>query len=150
MTYKNRRCGPTDAKDVRKAFEQYLPAKRNLAESLRARARILEAAADLRSPAANEVARGTAVSDPVFNAVIGSQQALRQVDINIAECRQQMDYAEWLLSLSEDSSHKFALRLRFFEGLSVMQAASEMNVSETTVKTCVRLACEAIALKVGG
>jgi len=60
-----------------------------------------------------------------------------------------MDYAEWLLSLSEDPAHKSALRLRFFEGLSVMQAASEMNVSETTVKTCVRLACEAIALKVG-
>ena len=60
-----------------------------------------------------------------------------------------MDYAEWLLSLSEDPAHKSALRLRFFEGLSVMQAAAEIGASEATVKNYVQLACVAIAQKVG-
>lgn len=123
-------------------------AKRNLAESLRARARILEESADLRSPGINDGSRSSVIPDPVPDAVIGAQQALRQVDANITKYRGQMDYAEWLLSLAEDPNHKEVLRLRFFEGKSAERAAAIMSVAPATMKKYTQQAWEAIAFTV--
>ena len=122
----------------------------NLKEAITEKEQLLRRIASLRSPNLDGLPRGNRISDPTARAVLDNEELLKQADEHIVRYQQDILRAEYLWLLPDRPECKQVLRLRFFEGLSVLQAASEMDISEATTKMYTRAAFEAIAAKTQG
>ncbi len=135
------------AKEARAIFEGYRGAQANLKEAITEKEQLLRRIASLRSPNLDGQPRGNRISDPTACAVLDNEELLKQADAHIERYQQDILRAEYLRLLPDRPECKQVLRLRFFEGLSVLQAASEMDISEATTKMYTRAAFDAIAAK---